>query len=68
MLAGLSCYAIYSVAAELGANSPDATSTALAWMLIVGATGAIYPMVLLMVMNLRSVREFLGTETVSRIF
>ena len=48
--------------------SPDARATALAWMVIVGAVGAIYPIVLLITMNLKSVREFLGTATVARIF
>jgi hypothetical protein len=67
-LAGLSCYAVHSVAMELGANSPDAESAAMAWTLIVGATGAIYPVVLLIAMNLRSVREFLGAATVGRVF
>jgi hypothetical protein len=67
-LAGLSCYVIYTVAFAMDAKSPDAAATALAWMLIVGAVGAIYPIVLLITMNLKSVREFLGTATVARIF
>jgi hypothetical protein len=41
---------------------------AFAWMMIMGATGLVYPVVLLIVMNLRSVREFLSAPTVSRIF
>jgi hypothetical protein len=68
LLAGLACYAIYSVAMALNASDPDAGSTALAWMLIVAATGVIYPIVLLIVMNLRFVREFLATPTVGRIY
>jgi len=68
LLVGLSCYAIYSVAMALNLTDPDAASTAMAWMLIVGATGAIYPIVLLIVMNLPFVREFLATPTVARIY
>ena len=68
VLVGLSCYVIYTVAFAMDANVPDARSTALAWMVIVGAVGAIYPIVLLITMNLKSVREFLGTATVARIF
>ena len=68
VLAGLSCYAIYAVAMDLDAGAPDARGTALAWMLIVGAVGFVYPVVLMIVMNLKSVREFLGTATVARIF
>jgi hypothetical protein len=68
MLAGFSCYAIYTMAFAMDSNAPDARATALAWMLIFGAVGAIYPVVLVIVMNLKSVREFLGTATVARIF
>ncbi|HEX4055551.1 MAG TPA: hypothetical protein VHX86_14900 [Tepidisphaeraceae bacterium] len=67
-LVALSCFAIYQVAMALNARSPDAESTANAWMMIVGMPGIVYPIVLLIVMNLRSVREFLGTPTVARIF
>lgn len=67
-LVALSCYAIYQVAMALNARSPDAESTANAWMMIVGMPGIVYPIFLLIVMNLRSVREFLGTPTVARIF
>src|SRR5580704_1802977 len=67
MLAGFSCYAIYTMAFAMDSNAPDARATALAWMLIFGAVGAIYPVVLVIVMNLKSVREFLGTATVARI-
>ncbi len=68
VLAILSCYAIYTAAFAMDAKSPDARQTALAWMLIVGAVGMIYPIVLLITMNLKSVREFLATPTVARIF
>ena len=68
LLVVLSCYAVYSVAAELSANSPDSASTAMAWMLITAMPGVIFPVVVLVVICLRSVREFLGTETVGRIF
>lgn len=68
LLVALSCYAVYSVAVELAGRSADAQSTALAWMLIVAAPGVVYPLVLLVVMNLKSVREFLSAPTVSRIF
>jgi hypothetical protein len=68
LLGVLSCYSIYQVALGLSARSPDSESTALAWMMIVGATGFVFPVVLLIVMNLRSVREFLGAPTVTRIF
>jgi hypothetical protein len=68
LLGMLSCYSIYQVALGLSARSPDSESTAFAWMMIVGATGFVFPVVLLIVMNLRSVREFLGAPTVTRIF
>jgi hypothetical protein len=68
LLVGLSCYAIYSVAVALNPSDPNPGSTATAWMLIVGATGAIYPIILLIVINLRFVREFLATPTVARIY
>jgi hypothetical protein len=68
VLAILSCCAIYTAAFAMDAKSPDARETALAWMLIVGAVGAMYPIVLVIAMNLKSVREFLGTPTVARIF
>ncbi len=68
LLGVLSCYSIYQVAMELGSKSPDAESTAFAWMMIVGGAGLVYPIVLLIVMNLKGVREFLGTPTVARIF
>jgi uncharacterized membrane protein YdcZ (DUF606 family) len=64
----LACYAIYSVAVELAASSPDAGATAMAWMMIVGLPGAILPVVSLVVINLKGVREFLGTPVVGRIF
>ncbi len=67
-LVALSCFAIYQVAMALDARSPDAQSTANTWMMIAGMPGIVYPIVLLIVMNLRSVREFLGTPTVARIF
>jgi hypothetical protein len=67
-LVGLSCFALYQVTLELNAKSPDADSTAFAWMMIVGATGIVYPVVLAVAMNLRSVREFLAAPTVGRIF
>jgi hypothetical protein len=68
MLVALSCYAIYSIARELNASSLDSQSTAMAWMLIVGGPGIIFPVILLIVMNLKSVREFLYAPTVARIF
>jgi hypothetical protein len=68
LLVVLSCYALYTVGEQLGGSSPDAQSAAMAWMLIVAAPGAIYPLVLLVVMNLKSAREFLSTPTVARIF
>jgi hypothetical protein len=37
-------------------------------MLTVGASGAIYPLVLLLAMGRKSVKDFLGTPTVARIF
>jgi hypothetical protein len=67
-LGGLSCYAIYQVVLGLNPRSSDSGSMAFAWMMIMGATGLVYPVVLLIVMNLRSVREFLSAPTVSRIF
>jgi len=68
VLAGLSCYAVYTVAIELNTGSQDARSTALAWMLIVAAVGFIYPVLLVITMSLKPVREFLATSTVARIF
>jgi len=68
ILVVLSCYAMFSVVEQLDASSPDAQSAAMAWMLIMAAPGAIYPVVVLVVMNLRMVKEFLGTATVGRIF
>ncbi|MGD0541901.1 MAG: hypothetical protein ABSB33_10320, partial [Tepidisphaeraceae bacterium] len=68
LLAALSCYSIYQVTLALSARSPDAESTAFAWMIILGATGIVYPIALLIVMNLKSVREFLAAPTVARIF
>ncbi|MGD0464391.1 MAG: hypothetical protein ABSB74_18055 [Tepidisphaeraceae bacterium] len=68
LLAVLSCYSIYEVTLALDASSPDAKSTAFAWMMMLGTAGIVYPMVLLIVMNLKLVREFLGTPTVARIF
>jgi hypothetical protein len=67
-LAAFSCYAIYTVAMKINANSPDARSAAMAWMIIFGAVGFIYPIVVAIVMNLKSVREFLSVPTVARIF
>ncbi len=67
-LAALSCVSIYRVTLALSARSPDAQSTAFAWMTILGAVGIVYPIVLLIVMNLKSVREFLAAPTVARIF
>lgn len=68
LLGVLSCYSIYQVVLALDASSPDAESTAFAWMMILGVSGVVYPIVLLIVMNLKNVREFLGTPTVARIF
>ena len=68
LLVVLSCYAVYSVALQLAKQSPDAQSTAMAWMLITALPGAIFPVVVLVVMSLRMTREFLGVETVGRIF
>jgi hypothetical protein len=68
LLVVLSCYALYTVAEQLGNSTPDAQSVAMAWTLIVAAPGAIYPIVLLLVMNLKSAREFLSTPTVARIY
>jgi hypothetical protein len=64
----LSCYAIYTVAMQLNATAADASATAMAWMLIVGATELVYPVILLIVMNLSSVRQFLAVQTVGRIY
>jgi hypothetical protein len=68
LLCGLSCWAIYRVAMELDAGSGDAGSTAMGWVIFGGALGAVFPVVLLVVMNLKLVREFLGAPTVARIF
>jgi hypothetical protein len=68
VLAGLSCYAVYTVAIELNASSQDVRSTALTWMLIVAAVGFVYPVVLVITMSLKPVREFLEAATVARIF
>ncbi len=68
LLGVLSCYSIYQVALGLSARSPDSESTAFAWMMIVGVAGFVFPVLLLIVMNLRSVREFLNAPTVARIF
>jgi hypothetical protein len=68
LLGVLSCYSIYHVALGLSARSPDSASTAFAWMMIVGVAGFAFPVLLLIVMNLRSVREFLSAPTVARIF
>jgi hypothetical protein len=68
LLAVLSCYSIYQVVLGLSARSPDSASTAFAWMMIVGASGFVLPVILLVVMNLKSVREFLSVPTVARIF
>jgi hypothetical protein len=68
LLVILSCYAVYTVAMELSAQSPDSQSTAMAWMLITALPGVILPVVVLIVMSLRGVKEFLGTPTVGRIF
>ncbi len=68
LLGVLSGYSIYQVALGLSARLPDSESIAFAWMMIVGVSGVVFPVVLLIVMNLRLVREFLGTPTVARIF
>ena len=68
VIVALSCYVLYSVAVQLDAKSGDAQSTALAWMLIVGAPGIFYPAILVFAMNAKSVREFLDAPTVARIF
>jgi hypothetical protein len=66
----LSCYAVYSVAQEiaLANGSPDPGATATAWMLITALPAAALPIAILVVMNLKATREFLGTPVVGRIF
>lgn len=63
----LSCCAVYTIAKALAAGSADARTTALWWMLSAGV-GGIYPIVLLFAMNMKSVRGFLSTPTMARIF
>jgi hypothetical protein len=67
-LATFSCISIYSIARQLAGSNPDPAGVALMWTLIVAAPGAIYPLVLLLAMNTRSVREFLSAPTVARIY
>jgi hypothetical protein len=64
----LSCYAIFTVAYALDSGSAQPAAVATTWMLLAGGIGAIYPVVLLVSMNLKAVREFLATPTVARIF
>jgi len=68
LIVGFSCWAVYTVARELAAKSGDAREIAMVWMICASGVGWIYPIVLLIVMNLRSVKEFLGVPTVARIF
>jgi hypothetical protein len=63
----ISCYAVYSVAAEME-GPPDGGATGMAWMLITALPAAIFPIVVLVMINLKSTREFLGTPVVGRIF
>jgi hypothetical protein len=70
VLVSLSCYAVYAVAQEmaLAAGSLDPGTTAIAWLMITALPAFVLPVVILVVMNLKSVKEFLETPVVGRIF
>jgi len=59
----LSVCAVYSIGMELGGGDSDAQSVAMAWAIILGAPGAVWAVVVLIVMSLRSAREFLSVPT-----
>lgn len=67
-LVALSCYAIYTVMLQLNADKYNPQSIAMAWIMILCAPGIIYPIVLLIAMNLPSVRQYLGVPTVGRAY
>ncbi len=56
----LSVCAVYTIGQELGGGDSDAQSVAMAWAIILGAPGAVWAVVVLIVMSLRSAREFLS--------
>jgi hypothetical protein len=69
LAAGAGAYATYVVWIALAtSNDPSAdTSGEVIWIIIIAAVGMLYPLALLVLMNVRGVREFYKTPVVGRI-